>query len=126
MNSIALITGATGAIGQAIACQIAARQDYEVVLLCRNPHKAERAVSEIQRRTGNGKVSFEWVDLSRLDRPFAMEVGGDGTWRQIDNPVGPPETGFMLWWEGGRPDATAAHAPDAEVLDQLQALGYLE
>ena len=65
MNSIALITGATGAIGKAIACQIAAKQDYEVVLLCRNLHKAERAVSEIQRRTGNGKVSCEQVDLSR-------------------------------------------------------------
>jgi retinol dehydrogenase-13 len=65
MNHVALITGATGAIGKAIACQISARQDYEVVLLCRNPHKAERTLSEIRRVTGNGKVSCELVDLSR-------------------------------------------------------------
>ena len=64
MTFVALITGATGAIGNAIACQIASREDYEVVLLCRNPHKAERAVSAIKSRTCNDKVSYAVVDLS--------------------------------------------------------------
>ena len=34
-ESIALVTGATGAIGQAIARQLAEHATYEVVLACR-------------------------------------------------------------------------------------------
>ncbi len=64
MTNTALITGGTGAIGKAIASQIAFRRDYEVVLLCRNPHKAELAVSEIRSSSGNDKVSYAVVDLS--------------------------------------------------------------
>jgi len=41
------VTGATGAIGKAIARQIAAHPDFEVVLACRDEAKAERAVREI-------------------------------------------------------------------------------
>ncbi|MBS1212053.1 MAG: putative Retinol dehydrogenase 13 [Proteobacteria bacterium] len=63
-SRVALVTGATGAIGKAIARQIAATQNVEVVLLCRNPEKAERAVNEIKSATGNGKVSHATVDLS--------------------------------------------------------------
>ena len=65
MNPVALVTGATGAIGKAIACQIAAGQEYEVVLLCRNPHMAGLVASEIQRKTGNRKVSCAQADLSQ-------------------------------------------------------------
>lgn len=67
MTFIALITGATGAIGKAIACRMAARSAYEVVLLCRNQARAEQAVEEIQSLTGNPRVSFALVDLSRRD-----------------------------------------------------------
>jgi len=79
--------------------------------------------------TDDGRRSakiVEWFELSRLERPLAMELGGDGTWRQIEDPAGPPATGFMVWWEGGQPEAAAAPAADAAVLDQLRALGYVE
>jgi NAD(P)-dependent dehydrogenase (short-subunit alcohol dehydrogenase family) len=62
---VALVTGATGAIGQAIAGRIAARSEYEVVLLCRDAAKAEAAVADIQDRTGNPRVRYEVVDLAR-------------------------------------------------------------
>jgi NAD(P)-dependent dehydrogenase (short-subunit alcohol dehydrogenase family) len=65
MNHVALVTGATGAIGQAIARQLAERESYEVVLACRHEGKAKQAVAEIQRATGNSNVRYELVDVSR-------------------------------------------------------------
>lgn len=75
MTQVALITGATGAIGRAIARQIAARPNYEVVLLCRNVSKAERAVSEIKFVTGNEQVSYALVDLSLRSSVAAFATG---------------------------------------------------
>lgn len=65
MSPIALVTGATGAIGKAIARQLAAREGYEVVLACRNEEKAQQEVGEITRVTGNPNVRYELVDVSR-------------------------------------------------------------
>ncbi len=62
---VTLVTGATGAIGNAIATQLAAKQAFEVVLLCRDQGKAARAVAEIRSTTGNQRVRYELVDLSR-------------------------------------------------------------
>ncbi|MGR8932417.1 MAG: SDR family NAD(P)-dependent oxidoreductase [Gammaproteobacteria bacterium] len=62
-----LVTGATGAIGKAIARLLAQVANSEVVLLCRDRDKAERAVREIVDSTGNPKVRFELADLSRHD-----------------------------------------------------------
>ena len=63
-HRLALVTGATGAIGKAIALEIAQQPGYQVVLLCRDPHKADKAVSEIIERSGNRRVSFDVVDVS--------------------------------------------------------------
>ena len=65
MSRVALVTGATGAIGFAIANRIALMPGFEVVLLCRNEAKAKRAMGAIQAATGNRSVSFSLVDLSR-------------------------------------------------------------
>lgn len=65
MNRIALVTGATGAIGKAIARQLAEREGYEVALAGRDEAKAQRAVAEIQRATGNPQVRYEIVDVAR-------------------------------------------------------------
>lgn len=62
---VALVTGATGAIGRAIAERIAARREYEVVLVCRDAAKAEKTVEAIHRQTGNPHVRYELADLSR-------------------------------------------------------------
>ena len=63
-----LITGATGAIGHAIARQLAKIQDSRVVLICRDQQKAVLAVNEIKHLTGNSEVSYELADLSRYDQ----------------------------------------------------------
>lgn len=64
-RQIALLTGATGAIGAAIAHGIATRHEYEVVIAARNEQKARRVVEWIRKETKNEAVRFEHVDLSR-------------------------------------------------------------
>ena len=64
-TKVFLVTGATGAIGKAIARQLAATPDSEVVLVCRDKNKAEQVVKEIVDSTGNSAVRFELADLSR-------------------------------------------------------------
>lgn len=61
------ITGASGAIGGAIADQIALNPAYRVVLVVRDPEKGSASVERITRASGNPRVSFEVVDLSSRD-----------------------------------------------------------
>jgi NAD(P)-dependent dehydrogenase (short-subunit alcohol dehydrogenase family) len=75
---VALITGATGAIGKSIASRIASRPDYEVVLLCRNAAKAQAAVADIRQRTGNDRVRSEIVDLARRDSIASLAERWEG------------------------------------------------
>lgn len=63
-NRVVLVSGATGAIGKAVARQIAAMQGYEVILLCRNEQKGREAVQDIKRATGNQSVRVELADVS--------------------------------------------------------------
>ena len=62
---VALVTGASGAIGKAIARGIAKDPRCEVILLCRSDAKARHACQEVIRDTGNSKVRYEVVDVSR-------------------------------------------------------------
>jgi retinol dehydrogenase 12 len=64
-TKVFLVTGATGAIGKAIAQRLADIEGSEVVLVCRDQRKAEQAVNEIIAITNNPKVRYELADLSR-------------------------------------------------------------
>ena len=64
-SRVFLVTGATGAIGQAIARQLAQQTNHRVVLLARNEAKAQAAVDSIRRATGNSNLSYELTDVSR-------------------------------------------------------------
>ena len=63
-HQVAIVTGATGKIGQAIARQLA-DQGFEVTLAVRNEAKAKNTVRDIIQGTGNSRVRYELVDLSR-------------------------------------------------------------
>jgi NAD(P)-dependent dehydrogenase (short-subunit alcohol dehydrogenase family) len=63
-KKVAIVTGATGAIGKAIARQIAAK-NYRVTIVARNKTKAQRTVREIIQATDNPDVRYEIADLSR-------------------------------------------------------------
>ena len=59
---VSLVTGATGAIGLAIARELG-RRGHDVVLAVRNEKKARAAVDEIRGAT-SARVRYEIVDLS--------------------------------------------------------------
>lgn len=61
---IALVTGATGAIGEAIARGLAADPAHSLVLGVRNAAKGERAAARIRQNTKNDAVRCEVVDVS--------------------------------------------------------------
>ena len=64
-TKVFLVTGATGAIGKAIAQRLADIERSEVVLVCRDQLKAEQAVNDIIHITRNPKVRFELADMAR-------------------------------------------------------------
>ncbi len=60
----AIITGATGAIGKAIARQMAGH-GFKVTMIARDEFQAKKVVDEIIAATGNRDVNFLIADLSR-------------------------------------------------------------
>ncbi len=65
MEKVAIVTGAYGKIGKAIAEKIANTHDFKVVLVGRNEQKLIKSVGEIKSKTDNGNISYKIVDLSR-------------------------------------------------------------
>ncbi len=63
-NRVALVTGAYGAIGFAIAKKLVAG-GYEVILVGRSERRLEEAVATLLVLYSNAKVYYEVVDLSR-------------------------------------------------------------
>lgn len=60
-----LITGANSGLGKQVAMYCAAK-DANVIMMCRNPEKAETAKKEIERATDNGNVRVVLCDLAEL------------------------------------------------------------
>jgi NAD(P)-dependent dehydrogenase (short-subunit alcohol dehydrogenase family) len=79
-HRLVLVTGATGAIGKAIALEIAQQPGHRVVLLCRDPKKADKAVSEIIELSGNEQVSFAVVDVASKESINSLA-------QRLQNPV---------------------------------------
>lgn len=71
-KKVALVTGATGAIGKAIARGIGARTGYTVVVVGRDEGKVGRTVEQLRRETGNPEIRGEVVDLSRYAEIAAL------------------------------------------------------
>ena len=68
MNSkrTVIVTGAYGAIGKAIAKQMA-RKEYSVFLIGRDELKLGKTAEEIIHQTGNPDILFKATDLSRIE-----------------------------------------------------------
>jgi NAD(P)-dependent dehydrogenase (short-subunit alcohol dehydrogenase family) len=61
----AIVTGALGAIGKAIARQIASMHEYSVTIVVRDEERAKQAVEELKQDTGNRDIDYRIADLSR-------------------------------------------------------------
>jgi len=58
------VTGATGAIGKAIAANIAGKKTCQVVLVVRDEKKAIQTINQLRESTGNDQIEYAIVDLS--------------------------------------------------------------
>jgi len=67
----AAVTGATGAIGEAIATQLALL-NYRVVLITRNPEKTKTVINRITAKSENLHLSYLIADLSRESEVKAL------------------------------------------------------
>lgn len=76
-----MVTGGTGAIGQAIVQKLANDQGSHVILIARNPEKAKRTTDSIIKATGNQNISYHIADVSRKDEIFTL---ADNFKRHID------------------------------------------
>ena len=81
---VAIVTGANGAIGQAI-CVGMAKQGYEVVMVCRNPERARQAAMQVTKAVAGSVVRTEHVDLSRRDEIFALALRWQGSLEVLIN-----------------------------------------
>ena len=75
---VALVTGANGAIGQAIAAGIAATRGFEVVMVCRDKTRGARSLAAVQRLSAGSEVRLEIVDLSRKTSIQALAERWEG------------------------------------------------
>jgi len=62
-----IITGSTGAIGKAIARQMAASRKFRVILACRNESLASKTVAELKDTTQNQEIVYEILDISKKE-----------------------------------------------------------
>jgi len=77
-SRIAIITGATGAIGFAIAWGLAQSPECHVHLVARNAQKVHQAVERLQADTGNRHIEGHVVDLSNGAAIYALAAAWEG------------------------------------------------
>ena len=68
MKKVVLLTGATGAIGSAIAEGIASQDDYKLVILCRNERKAQGIIEKLKGKNKNTDLSYQLADLAEYSQ----------------------------------------------------------
>lgn len=77
MNSkkLAIVTGATGAIGKAIARQLIATGHYLVIMVVKDEVKALNAMEDIRRLTHSADIRYTVADLSVKEQIFDLASG---------------------------------------------------
>ena len=81
----ALVTGATGAIGFAIAKGIANAAAFRVILVARDRTRASRAVAAIRQETANEALGYEIADLSQPNDIRALASRWEGALHVLVN-----------------------------------------
>jgi NAD(P)-dependent dehydrogenase (short-subunit alcohol dehydrogenase family) len=76
-KKIALVTGATGAIGKAIARQLVATGKYRVIMVVKDEVKALNAMEDIRRHTHCADIRYAVADLSVRKQIFDLASGMD-------------------------------------------------
>lgn len=61
-----IITGANSGLGFETAKKVAKNHEYEIIMACRNPEKAENARETIMQESANENVGVEILDTSSL------------------------------------------------------------
>jgi retinol dehydrogenase-12 len=74
-KKLALVTGATGAIGKAIAHQLLASGHFRVIMVVKNEEKALKAMEDIRRQTHSADIRYAVVDLSVKEQIFDFAAG---------------------------------------------------
>ena len=69
-HRICLVTGTTSGIGR-VTAEAMARQDFEVIMGCRDTRRADEVRREITACTGNPRVSVVRCDLGSLESVHA-------------------------------------------------------
>jgi NAD(P)-dependent dehydrogenase (short-subunit alcohol dehydrogenase family) len=77
-KKLALVTGATGAIGKAIARQLVALGNHKVIMVVKNENKALKAIEEIRKLTRSVDVSYVICDLSVKQQIHALAMQMEG------------------------------------------------
>ena len=87
-KTVVLVTGATGVIGGAIACELAATPGYEVVVLARDEGRAKKAVAGIKSDSGNADVRYVIADVSRRQSIRSLADAWQGPLHVLVNDAG--------------------------------------
>jgi NAD(P)-dependent dehydrogenase (short-subunit alcohol dehydrogenase family) len=75
---VALVTGATGAIGRAIAAGLAALSNTELIVVGRDPGRLRQLVADLSSEAGHARIRGELVDLSSHESIVALAGRLDG------------------------------------------------
>jgi NAD(P)-dependent dehydrogenase (short-subunit alcohol dehydrogenase family) len=71
-KKLAIVTGATGAIGKAIARQLLSTGIYRIIMVVKNEEKARKVIEDIRRQTGLESISYELTDLSEKKQIYDL------------------------------------------------------
>jgi NAD(P)-dependent dehydrogenase (short-subunit alcohol dehydrogenase family) len=75
---VAMVTGASGAIGQAIAEALAGVPGFQIILVCRDEARAKRTQRSIVGAVPSASVRYEIADLSRRAEIAALAARVSG------------------------------------------------
>jgi len=90
-KKLALVTGATGAIGKAITRQLLATGDYRVIMVIKDEEKALKVLEDIRQKTCLEDIRFVKADLSVKKQIFDLaSVIGEPVHILINNAAATP------------------------------------